>query len=147
MRNLILLIAILITGLVSAQNTMQIHGVTYEVVHDATQPAQIDQVWGHTVPYRISRITTSDIFIQTHVEDVDAFTFSWPAGLLNRNDTPQMRWYENGGIQNQRYANGQEWFIPLSGLNTLSIWWYWPNTDSYGVSNPLPIGIPFHATR
>ena len=148
MRTLILIIfTVMCLGTINAQNTIEIHDVVYQVVHDNSQPRQINQVWGETVPMRISFITRTDIIINTNIPDLDAFTHHHRRGQLNRTETtPQLRWYENGGNQRQALATGSDVFIPLEGLNTLSMYWYWRNTDSYGVSRPIKIG-EYHATR
>ena len=125
MRNLILLIAILITGLVSAQSTIIIDDVTYEVVDRQFNhvfddgPKQVDFYISHWYP--------TSFWINTNFDRSQLERhYSRQRFGTDRNELPYLRYYVNGGNQLQTEANGQTALIPFSSSDMhMNFQWEW----------------------
>ena len=135
MRNLILTIAILITGLVSAQEfdeTIVVNNLQYSVV-DRQLNHVFDAEDGTPVPFRIATVSSSTLEIDTYVN------YPTPMGLtfeekfprvvgMSPHETPFLRYYVNGGMQKQHFAQSTYNYvleIDLDGVNHLNLQWEW----------------------
>ena len=136
MRNLILLIAILITGLVSAQEfneTIVVHDTQYQVV-DRQFNHVFDDEDGTPVPFRIVTVSSTAVGIDTFVglresQRLSDFETKFPRVQgMSQHEFPFLRYYVNGGIQKQHFAQSTYDFIlniPLEGVNHLNLRWEW----------------------
>ena len=148
MRTLILIIfTVMCLGTINAQNTFSVDDTVYEVVDK-----DFNHVWDENtgVPFHLTNIDTqyNYLYFDTDIPNMANFTHDNRPPVGNRPDELPVLWiYENGGnvrlpIPN---ANQGELFIPLNGLNNLSMFWYWPRSAYPG--NELLIGKAFHTTR
>ena len=153
MRNLILLIAILITGLVSAQNTINVNGTMYEVVNK-----NFNHVWNTetiTLPFKITSYYEAhgDLTIDTSadvsaINDLVRRPFTSPL-----NEVPELWFYINGGARHEpiRINSGNNG-LSIIGLRAnwshISMRWYWPNRVSEGTRRiPRQIGKEFWSQK
>ena len=137
MRNLILLFAILITGLVSAQQESIVISVDSNADNDITYLV-VDREFNHVfddgpkeVPFRIGWITPDGIILETSWVDRfgnDPIHWTRPQ-WQNPDEFPYLRYYVNGGMQYQTYAQSNEQrtaFIRILPTDThLNFQWEW----------------------
>ena len=126
MKNLILLIAILITGLASAQSTIIIGDNTYEVV-DRRFNHVFDTDEGRQVPFHIHSVINGEMILNTTIGDVNDV---WPRLRqgTHPDQRPYLRFYINGGIQGQHDAEHPVFPVfDISSANHLNFQWEWRN--------------------
>ena len=128
MRNLILLFAILITGLVSAQEfdeTIVVNNLQYSVV-DRQFNHVFDAEDGEPVNFRIATVSSSTLEIDTYIGDLET---KWRRVQgMSPHETPLLRYYVNGGMQKQHHAQSTFDYIleiELDGVNHLNLQWEW----------------------
>ena len=136
MKNLILLIAILITGLVSAQEfdeTIVVNDLQYSVV-DRQFNHVFDAEDGTPVPFRIASVSSSTLEIDTFVglresQRLSDFETKFPRVVgMSPHEFPFLRYYVNGGMQKQHFAQSTYNYvleIDLEGVNHLNLRWEW----------------------
>ena len=136
MKNLILLIAILITGLVSAQEfdeTIVVNDLQYSVV-DRQFNHVFDAEDGTPVPFRVASVSSSTLEIDTYVglresQRLSDFETKFPRVVgMSPHEFPFLRYYINGGMQRQHFSQSTVDFIldiPLEGVNHLNLQWEW----------------------
>ena len=145
MKYIILLIfAIMCAGTCVAQtDVIRINDVMYSVVAGTTEnEPTISQVWGKNIPMRITTVHNNHIFISTAFNRHDINQIRRQGQYADRNQVPQLRYYIDGGNQQQLNAGPDSTgntnvYVPLNGHNgnrVFSAQWYWPNlggTDIY----------------
>ena len=144
-----LLLMLLITGSVYAQNTITIQGVEYQVPEGDT----FSQVWGTDIPFNIMLWDKDYILVDTRYNREELNRVQRQGLGADRNQMPQLRYYVNGGNQMQGNANGQSILIPYTNADRhMSLRWYWPNrgriVDGIQTADqPVQIGPEYWAQR
>ena len=115
MKNLILLIAILITGLVSAQDQLiiEINGMTtYEVV---VEDNMINYPMGKDFPGRVGTVGNGYIFLDTRVPTHFYENNRKPVGV-HEDATPRFRYFDRLGharFLEVNQQNGDQFYLPI----------------------------------
>ena len=154
MKNLILLIAILITGLVSAQNTIGIgDGIPTEYV---VVDRDFNHVFGENMPFHITWINKEGVHLSPRYNREDLIR-NFPLGLgSERNQYPELHYVDNMGpgtinpthVFRAINPDYTDILIRLDGVISLSMEWQWPNPGrtAQGIetnANPQRFGLRF----
>ena len=149
MRNLILLFAILITGLVSAQEfdeTIVVNDLQYSVV-DRQFNHVFDAEDGTPVPFRIATVSSTAVEIDTYVPWDFETKFPRVVGM-SPHEKPFLRYYVNGGMQRQHFAESTYNYvleIDLEGVNHINLQWEWRGEIvQFNFETGEPTGTTYH---
>ena len=144
-----LLLMLLITGSVYAQEfdeTIVVHNTQYQVV-DRQFNHVFDAEDGTPVPFRIATVSSTAVEIDTYVPPHFETKFPRVVGM-SPHEKPFLRYYVNGGIQRQHFAESTYNYvleIPLEGVNHLNLQWEWRGEIvQFNYETGEPIGTTYH---
>ena len=137
MRTLILIIfTVMCLGTINAQGfdeTIVVNDLQYSVV-DREFNHVFDAEDGTPVPFRVVVASTSTVTIDTYLglresQRLSDFETKFPRVVgMSEHEFPFLRYYVNGGMQKQHFAQSTADFtleIPLEGVNHLNLQWEW----------------------